>query len=108
MKTEIAYYNMKCYFLFKGTTAVLLLWFNMEYRTQNTKMQYLLKCCIMAMRRTHPKYHAGPESLELRRAPKATCTTSSNTSVQAAAKVGPALEDNEKLNSQHWSKCNMR
>ena len=64
-------------------------------------MQYLLKCCIIAVTRTHPKYPAGPESLKLRRAPKAPCTTSSKTPVQAAAKVGPALEDNEKLNSQH-------
>lgn len=67
-------------------------------------MQYLLKCCKIAIRRTHPKYSAGPESLKLSGAPKATCTTSSKTPVQAAAKAGPALEDNEKLNSQPCSK----
>lgn len=44
-------------------------------------MQYLLKSYIIAMRRTHPKYPAGPESLELRRARKATCTMSSKTPV---------------------------
>lgn len=31
-KIKIPYYNMKSYFLFKGTVTVLLWWFNMEYK----------------------------------------------------------------------------
>lgn len=74
---------------------------NIEYRIQKCNIYWN---AVKFLRRTPSKYPAGPESLKLSRAPKTTCTTSSKTPVQAAAKVGPALEDNEKVNSQLWSK----
>lgn len=64
-------------------------------------MQCLMKCCVITLRRTNSKFSAMPEPLKLRREPKATFTSSSKTPVPAAAKVAPALEDSEKVNSQH-------
>lgn len=61
-------------------------------------MQCLLKCCVIAMRRTNSKFSTVPVPLKLRREPKVTSSSSSKTAVPAAAKVAPDLEDNEKVN----------
>lgn len=97
------YWSMKCILIlihyYKGIMHVHFLLFNVEYRIYNKKMQYLLKSCVIAMG-TNSKFSALPVPLRLRRQLKATSSSSSISVVPAAAKVAPALEDNEKVKSQ--------
>lgn len=51
--------------------------------------------------KTSPKYIAGPETSDLRKALKVPCITSSKTTVQGAAKVSQPCKTVKKLNSQH-------